>query len=34
MAFGTKNFLMKKVKTEFLKAIRFSLNQEMADMIV
>lgn len=27
-------FLMKKVKIEFLEAIRFNLNQEMADMIV
>ena len=26
--------LMKKVKIEFLEAIRFNLNQEMADMIV
>lgn len=25
---------MKRVKIEFLEAIRFNLNQEMADMIV
>lgn len=30
----TLYFLMKKVKIEFLEAIRFNLNQEMADMIV
>jgi hypothetical protein len=30
----TLYFLMRKVKIEFLEAIRFNLNQEMADMIV
>jgi hypothetical protein len=30
----TLYFLMRRVKIEFLEAIRFNLNQEMADMIV